>query len=66
MIKYFPVTKIIMPRAICDNCGRDMKCDMVLTSYPPQYQYRCPECGATETSFVNSGELQYILGEESE
>jgi hypothetical protein len=32
----------------CTNCGEDAEIDttMILASYPPQYQWRCPHCGA--------------------
>lgn len=32
----------------CTNCGEDSEIDttMILTSYPPQYKWRCPHCGA--------------------
>ena len=37
----------------CDKCGSLMYQGMVvLTSYPVQYIYFCPECGHGETSFT--------------
>ena len=34
----------------CSKCGAKMIADrsQVFTSYPPQYMYRCPECGNIE------------------
>lgn len=34
----------------CSKCGTKMIADrsQVLTSYPPQYLYRCPSCGNVE------------------
>ena len=31
----------------CPECGKHLykRTDIVLTSYPPQYQYECKECG---------------------
>lgn len=37
---------------MCDECGINMERpdNIILTSYPPQYNYVCPKCGRTETS----------------
>lgn len=55
---------------ICDNCGTEMERpdDLVLATYPPQYNYACPKCGRTETStqgypyidFVEEGEFDVL------
>ena len=45
MIKKTEVRTFIN-RVYCDECGAEMKVSpVVLDSFPPQYQYICPECG---------------------
>lgn len=37
----------------CDNCNETMiSRNVILLSYPPQYQYYCPKCDTTETSLT--------------
>ena len=40
--------------AKCSKCGSQLYIDdsIVLTSYPPMYQYYCKECGNVETSHI--------------
>lgn len=40
--------------AKCSKCGEQLYIDdsVVLTSYPPQYQYYCKACGNVETSRI--------------
>ena len=40
--------------AKCSKCGSQLYIDdsVVLTSYPPMYQYYCKECGNVETSHI--------------
>ena len=40
--------------AACSKCGSQLYINdmVVLTSYPPQYQYICKECGNVETSTI--------------
>lgn len=36
----------------CEKCGNEMvRQDIVLTSYPVQYCYKCPVCGELTTSY---------------
>jgi Zn finger protein HypA/HybF involved in hydrogenase expression len=43
----------------CKKCGRRAEVDtsIVLTSYPPQYNYHCPHCG--EHGFILCSEAYY-------
>lgn len=48
--KEFPA-KIVVVDYVCDECGEGhmvRKDNIVLTSYPPQYQHVCTNCEATE------------------
>lgn len=40
--------------AKCSKCGAQLYINdsVVLTSYPPQYQYYCKACGNVETSMI--------------
>ena len=40
--------------AKCSKCGAQLYINdsVVLTSYPPQYQYYCKACGNVETSAI--------------
>ena len=39
-------------KAYCPDCDKELeRSDVVLTTYPAQYQYFCPECGYGYTSF---------------
>lgn len=40
--------------AKCSKCGSQLYINdsVVLTSYPPQYQYYCKDCGNVETSTI--------------
>ena len=39
--------KVTVASCTCEHCGKKASVDtsMVLTSYPPQYNYHCPHCG---------------------
>lgn len=41
--------------AKCSKCGGQLYINdsVVLTSYPPQYQYYCKVCGNVETSMIS-------------
>ena len=41
--------------AVCSNCGGQLYINntLVLTSYPPQFQYYCKDCGNIEVSFLH-------------
>ena len=42
----------------CSKCGTKMIADTshVLTSYPPQYMFRCPNCGNVEYGLCTEAE----------
>ena len=44
----------------CPKCGDVAEVDtsMILTSYPPQYQWSCPHCSAT--GYIHCGEVESI------
>lgn len=44
----------------CKNCGKEADVDMslVLTSYPPQYNYSCPHCGTHGYIFCSEAYVQ--------
>ena len=46
MIYYFDDSKWEDTRVACPECGAQLlrRTDIVLTTYPPQRQYRCPMC----------------------
>ena len=47
-------------RVYCDKCGAEMKASpVVLDSFPPQYQYVCPECGEYLTLNVYYPRTEY-------
>ena len=41
--------------AKCSKCGHQLYINdtVVLTSYPPMYQYMCKDCGNIENSFIH-------------
>ncbi len=47
---------------VCPDCNIPMskKTDFVLTTYPPQYLWVCPQCGKTINSFL-SGQPEFIF-----
>lgn len=47
--------RIPQENVICENCGAVMKRDdgIILTTDPPQYLYRCENCGNTTSKWVN-------------
>ena len=39
------IKQVLVDRFLCDKCGAAMQFDgVVLTTWPPQYPYTCPEC----------------------
>lgn len=61
--------KTFIKRLYCDDCGELMvKLDMVLTSYPVQFQYHCNNCNAVVNSTISYPEqvLEIIEGTERE
>lgn len=57
----FPMYQDYVPvNAACSNCGGQLyrNTSIVLTSYPPQHQYWCPQCGNIETSWLHLPEYQ--------
>ncbi len=57
-IKSETVTTIVK-RLYCDECGKEMKRDMVLMTYPPKNSYVC-ECGNSETRPDAFPSVQFI------
>lgn len=56
---YYSMQGYIPVEAKCNKCGHQLYKNklIVLTSYPPMFQYWCPYCGNVETSILNlSGE----------
>lgn len=41
--------------AVCSKCGGQLYINntLVLTTYPPKYQYYCKDCGNVEASFLH-------------
>ena len=33
--------KVVKVTLYCDECGMEMRCENVLTSYPAQYEHKC-------------------------
>lgn len=65
MIKKAKVTAIYQINMYCDDCGTRMEKDnLLLPSYPPQFQYRCPNCGHTALSQI-SYPVQQVQFDES-
>lgn len=57
--------KCVMQRLYCDQCGTEMRyTGFVLTSYPPQYPYECPQCGYQETKVESYPRIDYVELEE--
>ena len=47
-------------RLYCDKCGTEMETSpVVLTTYPPQYQYKCPKCGECTVSTNSYPYIEY-------
>ena len=62
-VRYINLRKIVH-RVYCDYCDIELKdTGIVLTSYPPQYPYRCPQCGR-EYCFNESYPWAEIVGDE--
>ena len=57
-IKKVPVD-IYVEYAYCDCGERMIKDNIVLTSYPCQYKYKCPKCGKIETSYEQYPKVRY-------
>ena len=64
MIKKFEVKPFII-KLYCNKCGEEMKdTNIVLSSYPPQYQYICPKCNSKINSINKYPEIIYDVIEE--
>ena len=54
------VTPVIIA-AECPNCNSELrKSNVVLATYPPEYQYYCEACGFTATSRINYPYVYYV------
>lgn len=52
--------KTYIVRLYCNNCGNEMKSTgVVLTSYPEQYPYECPNCGWKTTATELYPKVEY-------
>ena len=53
--------KTYVTRLYCDKCNQEMIIDpIVLTSYPPQFSYSCPQCGGKVTSYKKYPCPEYV------
>lgn len=43
----------------CPKCGADLE-EIVLCSYPPQYEKRCPKCGYSYTEKADIIRIPYV------
>ncbi len=52
-VPYVDISKYMKSYRKCPKCGEYMLLDtsVVLTSYPPQYPYKCEHCGHYDSSF---------------
>lgn len=45
------IKRVLVDRFLCEKCGATMQSDgIVLTTWPPQYPYTCPECHHQQVS----------------
>lgn len=45
------IERVVIERLLCDKCGTQMKSEPItLTTFPPQFPYKCPKCGYTTTA----------------
>ena len=52
--------KTYIVRLYCNNCGNEMESTgVVLTSYPAQYPYECPNCGWKTTANEQYPKIEY-------
>lgn len=66
MIKRANVTAMYQINLYCDKCGTRMeRGGIVLTSNPPQFPYKCPECGHETTSHIAYPVQQVEFDEEN-
>jgi len=62
--KVLPEPQFSMVTMDCSNCFTEMELQpIVLTTYPPMYQYVCPKCGHYETSHELYPYLEIRQGE---
>lgn len=67
-LKKRKVTGMYLVDMYCDKCGEPMEISpMVLSSYPPIYQYNCKKCGHTASSRgVHYPRIEYEYSDELE
>ena len=63
MIKETKIEEIYLQNIVCDKCGEIMQSTEVLTSYPPQYVYRCKKCENKIVSFESFPKYRFVYGE---
>lgn len=51
---YFSSEQWVRTTKICDNCGAYLEenATVLLTTMPPEFHFRCPNCGNTTSHFV--------------
>lgn len=61
-IKEFGNLKRVEHRLLCPTCRIELEEDRVLMTYPCSFEYKCPQCGYTTTSW-KSYPYTEIVGE---
>lgn len=60
MIKRKTIKSIYQEELYCDSCDEKMKTtNIVITTYPEQFEYYCPKCNNKITSFNSYPRLMY-------
>jgi len=60
IVKEEIAVKPVYVKALCPKCGIELKkSNVVLTTYPEQYQYYCEKCDFTSTSTTNYPHICY-------
>ena len=55
------IKQVLVDRFLCEKCGATMQFDgVVLTSWPPQYPYTCPECHHQQISDKSHYPIYYL------
>lgn len=59
------IAKPILRKAFCPDCGVELEqSPVVISTFPAQFQYFCPECGYGYTSTANFPEVTFEPVEE--
>ena len=55
------IKQVLVDRFLCEKCGATMQFyGVVLTSWPPQYPYTCPECHHQQISDKSHYPIYYL------